>query len=101
MWGEVANTHTQSMITRLSDRMDLVIWEYDNSRAAMQKLGPVSVEDQIFKPLSSGDLQRLSSILKGDHKLGEGSKQLPWFWVLKGDEQFNEGGIIEEVHKGM
>jgi hypothetical protein len=81
--------------------MDLAIWEYENSRAAMQKLGPVSAEDRIFKPLSSSDLQGLSSILKGDRELGEGSKQLPWFWVLKGDEQFNEGGIFEEVHEGM
>jgi hypothetical protein len=100
--GEVANTRAQTMITRLSDRMDLAIWEYENSRTAMHKLGPVSAEDRIFKPLSSGDLKGLSSILKGDRELGEGSKQLPWFWVLKGDEQLsNQGGIIEEVHEGM
>jgi hypothetical protein len=100
--GEVANTRAQSMITRLSDRVDLAIWEYEHSREAMQKLGPVTAEDRIFKPLISDDLKGLSSILKGDRELGEGSKQLPWFWVLKADEQSsNEGGINEEIHEGM
>jgi hypothetical protein len=99
--GEVANTRAQTMIARLSDRVDLAMWEYENSRKALGRLAPSTRDTKIFKELTSGDLKGLSSILKGQRELGEGSRALPWFWVLRGDQPGQDTSRMEdEVNEG-
>jgi hypothetical protein len=102
--GEVANTHAQSMITCLSECVNLAIWEYENSRKALESLNPSETDVKLFQPLSLSDLKGLSSILKGEHELGEGSRKLPWFWVLQGEEAGLGASsilpLVEEVNEG-
>jgi hypothetical protein len=102
--GKVTNTHAQSMIACLSDHVNLAIWEYENSRKALESLNPSEKDVKLFQPLSLSNLKGLSLILKGEHELGEGGRKLPWFWVLQGEEAGSVASsippIVEEVKEG-
>lgn len=81
--GEVQNTRVQSMVARLSNRVDLAVWEYRNARAALWRLGPTEEDQSRLKPLLKEDLSGLLSLLQGERTLGEGQKRLPWFWTVR------------------
>jgi hypothetical protein len=93
--GEVANTRAQSMISRLTKRVDISVWEYQSSRRAMITLGISKDDSKLLQPLTTADMARLPTILKGSCDLGEGSRQLPWFWSLR--SRADDGTIIDNA----
>ncbi|KAF8593318.1 hypothetical protein BDV93DRAFT_516660 [Ceratobasidium sp. AG-I] len=101
--GEIQNTQIQSMISRLSARVDLAIWEYQTSYSTLQSLGLSEDKLQPLQPLLISHLSGLTSILQAKRDLGEGYKRLPWFWHLKDraaggvvyDDEYNAATRIE------
>ncbi|KAG9097601.1 hypothetical protein FS749_005932 [Ceratobasidium sp. UAMH 11750] len=81
--GEVKNTRVQSMVTRLTNHVQLAAWEYRNSRSALLALGATADETARLKPLHDADLSGLTSMLLADRSTGEGLRQLPWFWAVR------------------
>ncbi|KAG8707563.1 hypothetical protein FRC08_000418 [Ceratobasidium sp. 394] len=94
--GEVKNTRLQTMITRLTDCVQLAAWEYRNSRSALLALGASQNDQSRLKPLLDADISGLTSMLQEDRSTGEGHRQLPWFWAIRSmtvgefDESSNE-----------
>lgn len=100
--GEVANTRAQSMITRLTSRVNMAVWEYEQSRKALVALNASEEDIQLFHPLTPGDLSVLSSILAGKRQLGEGKKKLPWFWNLRSaGDGTTEVDSTDELNEGL
>ncbi|KAG8729860.1 hypothetical protein FRC10_003337, partial [Ceratobasidium sp. 414] len=97
--GEISNTWAQTVIDRLTQCADRAVWEYQNSQSALIALGLSDKDNSLFKPLQQSDLAKLTSILGSDRDLGEGHKQLPWFWSLHGvDKEFGQN-VEDEVNK--
>ncbi|KAG8789237.1 hypothetical protein FRC12_013730 [Ceratobasidium sp. 428] len=107
--GEIQNTRAQTLINRMSKRVDLAVWEYQNSRTALFALGQTGKEavkdTNLFQPLLAKDLKLLTTILTQDRNIGEGYKELPWFWSITAvdapdeepevKEQLNEANRLE------
>lgn len=93
--GEVANTRAQSMISRLTKRVNLSVWEYQSSRRAMVSLGMSKDDSKLLQPLTPADMAHLPTILKGNHDLGEGYRQLPWFWGLR--SRADDGTVLNHA----
>lgn len=85
--GETKSTRSQSMITRLSDRMEGAIHDYSTSRRALQVLAKDRFDDSRFKPLAVSDTAGLMKTLTADREPGEGYKMLPWFWSVRPSRQ--------------
>ncbi|KAG9088428.1 hypothetical protein FRC06_002034, partial [Ceratobasidium sp. 370] len=71
------------MISWLSARVELAVWEYNNSRSALLALGASPEDEARLKPLTTKDLSGLTSMLQADRSTGEGHRQLPWFWAVR------------------
>ncbi|QRW00967.1 hypothetical protein RhiJN_28985 [Ceratobasidium sp. AG-Ba] len=71
------------MVSRLTERVDFVVWQYRNSRRALVALHAAPEVLNWLRPLEPTDLSRLTSMLQGDRSPGEGARQLPWFWHVR------------------
>ncbi|KAG9098113.1 hypothetical protein FS749_004659 [Ceratobasidium sp. UAMH 11750] len=92
--GEVQSTRVQGMISRLTARVDLAVWEYTNSRTALFALGASEEDEARLKRLTTQDLSGLTSMLQADRSTGEGQRQLPWFWAVRS----MKAGEYDESH---
>jgi hypothetical protein len=81
--GQTQKTRIQSMISRLTDRINAAITDYVTSRRALLKLSSDSNDISTFRPLAQSDTSGLMTILTADREPGEGYKQLPWFWMVR------------------
>ncbi|KAG9098695.1 hypothetical protein FS749_003182 [Ceratobasidium sp. UAMH 11750] len=100
--GEIHNTRVQGMVSRLSARVDLAVWEYNNSRSALLALGASPEDEARLKALTSKDLSGLTSMLQADRSTGEGHRQLPWFLAvrsMKAGEYDDSTGENDEAMK--
>ncbi|KAG9077610.1 hypothetical protein FS749_010474 [Ceratobasidium sp. UAMH 11750] len=84
---EIMNTRAQAAISRVTQRIDMAVWEYQNSRNALHSLGLLAEDCSLFQPLSQADVTKLSKFVSIDRNVGEGYKQAPWLWLLSGTEQ--------------
>ncbi|KAG8709319.1 hypothetical protein FRC09_000732, partial [Ceratobasidium sp. 395] len=98
--GEVKNTRFQTMVDRLTKRVDLAIWEYKNSRKALLALGATEKDTARLRPLTDKDTSGLTSMLQGDRSTGEGKRQLPWFWAVRSMEVGEYDDTLEECDDG-
>lgn len=81
--GQVNNTRIQSMVTRMTARIENAVWEYQASRRALMKLSSDTEDKARFQPLQAKEVSQLASILQLDRDLGEGYKSMPWFWSFR------------------
>ncbi|KAF8600746.1 hypothetical protein BDV93DRAFT_559049 [Ceratobasidium sp. AG-I] len=81
--GKVHNTHIQSMVNRLTNRIKGAISDYTLSRRALLVLSTDSKDGSTFQPLTVADTAGLMTILSAAREPGEGYKQLPWFWNIR------------------
>ncbi|KAG8794906.1 hypothetical protein FRC12_020323 [Ceratobasidium sp. 428] len=81
--GQVKSTRAQSMVDRLTKRVDLAVWEYKNSREALLALGASEEDKTRLQPLKDADLAGLTKMLNSDRSTGEGKRELPWFWTVR------------------
>ncbi|KAG8731041.1 hypothetical protein FRC11_005277 [Ceratobasidium sp. 423] len=95
--GEVANTRAQTMINRLSARVDNAIHDYNRSFDALKIL--VQPEQlPPFRQLLSSHLNGLTRILNADRATGEGGKRLPWFWTIRDNDTRSEQEAEEDEY---
>ncbi|KAG8755687.1 hypothetical protein FRC11_005876, partial [Ceratobasidium sp. 423] len=76
--------------------------DYNTSFEALQSLGVNAETLSPLKSLSTQDLTGLTSILSGSRPIGEGKRQLPWFWRAKDQDQVvNNADDDEEINEGI
>lgn len=98
--GQATGTRIQSMLSRLSARMDGSIADYSTSRRALLALSNEPADKQIFLKLTLLDTSGLMGILSANCEPGEGYKKLPWFWTVRIQGQDNEVASQEEEMDG-
>ncbi|QRV94612.1 hypothetical protein RhiJN_22630 [Ceratobasidium sp. AG-Ba] len=84
--GQVATTRSEAVIRRHSDKVNKARWRYNNSRAAMLRLGPSDLDLRQYLPLTDTDLTPLQSYLDETARgTGQGYKTGPsWIWCNSG-----------------
>lgn len=80
--GVIGTTRAESLLLRLSSRLDHARWEYTNSQTQLIQLGLTSQETWTFLPLTDSDIKGLTAALKGQDRLGDGYARVPWYWCV-------------------
>jgi hypothetical protein len=88
--GEIANTRAQTMIDRVSLRINQSKDDYNRSYKALHGLGFTASRLRPLVRLQAEHLKGLTSILLGKRELHEGHKKLPWFWAVRDTEAAGE-----------
>lgn len=99
--GQTQGTRIQGMITRLSDRVNGAISDYNMSRRALAKLSSDAGDNNTFRPLAQADTSGLMTILTAAREPGEGYKQLPWFWMVRPPSDNPELSMQQEEKEGV
>lgn len=88
-------TRSQSLVTRLNDRLQYERLRYQGSRRYLLRLGASDLEKARFQELRSDDIQGLVQFLSRKRELGQTNATLPWFWKVS----FAEGeGFTPDEH---
>ncbi|QRV87045.1 hypothetical protein RhiJN_15063 [Ceratobasidium sp. AG-Ba] len=99
--GQNMNTRAQGMIDRLTARVDAAVWEYENSRKALDSIGMEPEDARIFKPLKRADVDELSRFLSTGRELGEGYRSPPWFWSMTSNGSDDDEASVEaDINEG-
>jgi hypothetical protein len=79
--GQVATTRAAACLQAHSAKISKARWRYDNSRAAMLRLGGDATILARYKAITTEDLKSLKSYLEDDSRgVGQGYTALPWIW---------------------
>lgn len=97
--GEIMRTRAQTTIDRISEKVDVGVWEYQNSYKAMEKLKFQENDSTILRPILKADLDALWKFLDMDRAAGEGYKKAPWLWLLTGSDSTSGAESDREVQK--
>ncbi|KAG8793227.1 hypothetical protein FRC12_003444 [Ceratobasidium sp. 428] len=89
--GETKRSRAQAAIDRITQRIDFGCWEYNNSYNALLKVGIPKLDDSVLEPMKDSDISGVITILSTDRDLGEGYKELPWFWQVSIDNEKPNG----------
>ncbi|KAG8763025.1 hypothetical protein FRC11_006400 [Ceratobasidium sp. 423] len=95
--GEIANTRAQTMISRLTTRVDNAIADYNRSFNALKQLAG-SEHLRPFQELLKTHFNGLDRILRPDREGGEGRKMLPWFWTVRDNDSRSDKEAEEEEY---
>ncbi|QRV99167.1 hypothetical protein RhiJN_27186 [Ceratobasidium sp. AG-Ba] len=99
--GQNMNTRAQGMIDRLTARVDAAVWEYENSRKALNSIGIELADSKVFKPLRKADVDELGRFLATGRELGEGYRSPPWFWSMTSNESNEDEASVEaDINEG-
>lgn len=94
-------TRSQSLISRLNDRLQFERLRYQTSRTYLLRLGASDTEKAHFRELRADDVQGLVQLLNRKRELGQTNATLPWFWKVSfadgegftPDEQYQESKL--------
>ncbi|KAG8750822.1 hypothetical protein FRC11_010018 [Ceratobasidium sp. 423] len=78
--GTIATTRAESLLRKLSDKIDLAQREYNESRGKLFQLGMSSTDAKTFHVLTDEDIEQLRNLVANQDKLGDGHLVLPWYW---------------------
>lgn len=79
--GEHAITKSESKLREHNKKIAAVQWRYNNSRAALLRIGMSEGDDNIYQPITQDDLKYLKVYLEEESgKVGEGFRNIPWLW---------------------
>lgn len=79
--GEIKTTRAEAKLKEHNKKIAAIQWRYNNSRAALIRLGVDAHVLGKYQPITPGDLKYLKAYLDGESgKLGEGNREIPWLW---------------------
>ncbi|EUC53609.1 hypothetical protein RSOL_013380 [Rhizoctonia solani AG-3 Rhs1AP] len=78
--GEKANTRAQTLITRVSTRVDNAQDDYNRSYQALINLGLDQMALKPLQKLRKSNFEDLHAMLSGARDVPQGNLTLPWVW---------------------
>jgi hypothetical protein len=79
--GEIATTRAEVSLRAHSAKIAKARWRYDNSRAALIRLGAEATVLARYQEITVTDLKPLKSYLQDDSRgVGQGYVSIPWIW---------------------
>jgi hypothetical protein len=96
--GKVASTRAEVKLREQTNHLKVIQWRYNNSRAALLRLGLEDQDLKRYRQVTTDDLKYLRSYLEDESgKLGEGYREIPWLWrssVAPNDERWQTEGMF-------
>lgn len=79
--GEIKTTRAEARLKEHNKKIAAVQWRYNNSRAALIRLGIDDTELEIYQQVTPNDLKYLKTYMDTEsRKPGEGYREVPWLW---------------------